>query len=48
MLPASRATFDDDPREPLGNGAYRIKEFVPGHDIVYERVKDYWGKASMP
>jgi microcin C transport system substrate-binding protein len=29
---------------PLGNGAYRIKEFVPGHSIVYERVKDYWGK----
>lgn len=29
---------------PLGAGAYRIKEFVPGRSIVYERVKDYWGK----
>ena len=31
---------------PLGNGAYRIKEkeFAPGRSIVYERVKDYWGK----
>jgi microcin C transport system substrate-binding protein len=29
---------------PLGNGAYRIKEFVPGRTIVFERVKDYWGK----
>src|SRR5262249_26806592 len=29
---------------PLGSGAYRIKEFVPGRSIVYERVKDYWGK----
>jgi microcin C transport system substrate-binding protein len=29
---------------PLGNGAYRMKEFVPGRSIVYERVKDYWGK----
>jgi microcin C transport system substrate-binding protein len=29
---------------PLGNGAYRIKEFVPGRSVVYERVKDYWGK----
>jgi len=29
---------------PLGCGAYRIKEFVPGRSIVYERVKDYWGK----
>ena len=29
---------------PLGNGAYRIKEFVPGRTIVFERVSDYWGK----
>ena len=29
---------------PLGSGAYRIKEFVPGRSVVYERVKDYWGK----
>jgi microcin C transport system substrate-binding protein len=27
---------------PLGNGAYRIKEFVPGRTVVYARVKDYW------
>jgi microcin C transport system substrate-binding protein len=32
---------------PLGNGAYRIKDFVPGRSMVYERVKDYWGK-SLP
>jgi microcin C transport system substrate-binding protein len=29
---------------PLGSGPYRIKEFAPGHNVVYERVKDYWGK----
>jgi microcin C transport system substrate-binding protein len=29
---------------PLGNGAYRLKEFVAGRTIVYERVKDYWAK----
>lgn len=29
---------------PLSNGPYRIKEFEPGRSIVYERVKDYWGK----
>ncbi len=29
---------------PLGDGAYRIKEFAPGRSIVYERVKDYWGR----
>ncbi len=29
---------------PLGNGAYRIKEFIPGRMVVYGRVKDYWAK----
>jgi microcin C transport system substrate-binding protein len=29
---------------PLGCGAYRVKEFVAGRSIAYERVKDYWGK----
>jgi len=29
---------------PLGNGAYRIKEFVAGRTMVLERVKDYWGR----
>jgi microcin C transport system substrate-binding protein len=30
---------------PLGSGPYRIKEFSPGRNIVYERVKSYWGRA---
>jgi microcin C transport system substrate-binding protein len=30
---------------PLGSGPYRVKDFVPGRSIVYERVKDYWGAA---
>jgi microcin C transport system substrate-binding protein len=29
---------------PLGSAAYRLKEFIPGRSIAYERVKDYWGK----
>jgi microcin C transport system substrate-binding protein len=29
---------------PLGSGPYRVKEFSAGRDIVYERVKDYWGR----
>jgi len=29
---------------PLGCGPYRIKEFEAARTIVYERVKDYWGK----
>ena len=29
---------------PLGSGPYRLKNFVPGKTIVYERVEDYWGK----
>lgn len=29
---------------PLGSGAYRVKSFVAGRSITYERVADYWGK----
>jgi microcin C transport system substrate-binding protein len=29
---------------PLGSGPYRIKEFSAGRNVVYQRVKDYWGK----
>jgi microcin C transport system substrate-binding protein len=29
---------------PLGCGAYRIKEFSAGRNVVFERVKDYWGR----
>ncbi|MBX9977307.1 MAG: extracellular solute-binding protein [Alphaproteobacteria bacterium] len=28
----------------VGSGPYKIKSAVPGRSIVYERVKDYWGK----
>lgn len=28
---------------PLGSGAYRIKEVVPGRSLVLERAKNYWG-----
>jgi microcin C transport system substrate-binding protein len=30
---------------PLGSGPYRIKEFAAGRNIVWERVKNYWGSA---
>ena len=31
--------------QPLvSNGPYRVKSFEPGRFIVYERVKDFWGK----
>jgi microcin C transport system substrate-binding protein len=29
---------------PLGSGPYRVKDFSAGRNIVYERVKDYWGR----
>ena len=29
---------------PLGSGPYRIKDFSPNRNVVYERVKDYWGR----
>jgi len=30
---------------PLGSGPYKLKEFQPGHSIVYEKNPDYWGKT---
>jgi len=32
---------------PMGCGAYRLKEFVAGRTIVFERVPDYWGKGRQ-
>ncbi|HXZ22048.1 MAG TPA: extracellular solute-binding protein [Pseudolabrys sp.] len=29
---------------PLGSGPYKIKEFSAAHNVIYERVKDYWGQ----
>jgi microcin C transport system substrate-binding protein len=29
---------------PLGSGPYLLKDFAPGHSILYEKVADYWGK----
>lgn len=29
---------------PLGSGPYRITQVHPGRSLVFERVKDYWGK----
>lgn len=32
---------------PLGSGPYRIKDIDAGKRIIYERVKDYWGKNLL-
>ncbi|WP_134724097.1 extracellular solute-binding protein, partial [Pseudomonas viridiflava] len=29
---------------PLGSGPYRITRVQPGRQLIFERVKDYWGK----
>ncbi|MET1080148.1 MAG: extracellular solute-binding protein [Pseudomonas sp.] len=29
---------------PLGSGPYRISKVLPGRSLVFERVKDWWGK----
>ena len=29
---------------PMGSGPYRITQVRPGRSLVFERVKDYWGK----
>jgi microcin C transport system substrate-binding protein len=30
---------------PLGSGPYQISDFTAGRNIVYQRVKDYWGNG---
>jgi microcin C transport system substrate-binding protein len=32
---------------PLGSGKWKIASFRPGAEIIWERVKDYWG-AALP
>ncbi|MBN2810028.1 MAG: ABC transporter substrate-binding protein [Deltaproteobacteria bacterium] len=32
---------------PLGSGPYRIKSFISGKSVTYERVADYWA-ADLP
>jgi microcin C transport system substrate-binding protein len=32
---------------PLGSSAYKVKSFIPGRTVSYERVKDYWA-ANLP
>ncbi|VEF11593.1 extracellular solute-binding protein [Pseudomonas fluorescens] len=29
---------------PLGSGPYRITSVTPGRQLIFERVKDYWGR----
>ena len=29
---------------PLGSGPYRLKDYAPGRNIVYQKVADYWGR----
>jgi microcin C transport system substrate-binding protein len=40
--------FDESTLDiPLGSGAYRVGDFIPGRSINFERVKDWWG-AELP
>ncbi|PWT90105.1 MAG: hypothetical protein C5B56_05995 [Proteobacteria bacterium] len=37
--------FDESTLDiPLGSGAYRVGDFIPGRHINYERVRDWWGE----
>ena len=31
-------------KKPLGGGPFRVKEWVPGHRIVFERNEAFWGQ----
>jgi peptide/nickel transport system substrate-binding protein len=35
-------------REPIGSGAYRVAEWVPGQEITLEANEDYWRGAPSP
>lgn len=38
-------SFDESSLDiPLGSGPYKVKRIEAGRSIVFERVKDYWGK----
>jgi ABC-type oligopeptide transport system substrate-binding subunit len=36
--------FSEGKEPPLGSGPYKVKNFTKGGDIVYERVKKWWGE----
>jgi microcin C transport system substrate-binding protein len=36
--------FSEGTLPPLGSGPYKVKNFTKGGDIVYERVKKWWGE----
>lgn len=42
---ASSAPFDENTREAVGTGPYRVADWAPGQRIVLERYDDYWGEA---
>jgi peptide/nickel transport system substrate-binding protein len=39
----TRVGHDGYVKKPLGGGPYKVKEWVPGHRIVYERNEAFWG-----
>jgi microcin C transport system substrate-binding protein len=36
--------FSEGKKPPVGSGPYKVKSFTKGGDIVYERVKKWWGE----
>ncbi len=36
--------FSEGKQPPLGSGPYKIKSTTKGGDIIYERVKNWWGE----
>jgi microcin C transport system substrate-binding protein len=39
-----RSTGETTLEMPMGSGPYQIKEFSPGRNIIYERIKEYWAR----
>ena len=38
---AVEASGEDFGREPIGSGAYRLREWTPGQNVVFERFEEY-------
>lgn len=54
MSPVQKATIEAngdawavDPATYIGNGPYRIREWVPGSYILYEKNEHYWNKDAI-
>jgi peptide/nickel transport system substrate-binding protein len=44
---ASKKYIEEGGKEPIGTGAYKVKEYSKGNFLTLERNETYWGKKSV-